>query len=68
MLVIPTLRKLGYKDHFFKTSVGYIVRPCIEEKERNQEGIKREEGRRERELSWPVVQREGDILACSVYL
>jgi hypothetical protein len=33
MPVIPALRRLRQEDHEFKTSLGYIARPCLKIKE-----------------------------------
>jgi hypothetical protein len=34
MPVIPALLRLRQEDHKFKTSLGYIARPCLEKKKK----------------------------------
>ena len=35
MPVMPALRKVGWEDHWtFKTSLGYIARPCLKKIEK----------------------------------
>lgn len=43
--IIPALRILGQEDDRLKVSMGYIVRPCFKQNERDQEEWKKR-GRR----------------------